>query len=67
MFNNNLNLTDDELSAIQTALLMTIQGYEKHVKLHGEQSLDIDTIQGIRDMKKLFDRFNDEYFEYKTQ
>lgn len=67
MFTNNLNLTDDELSAIQSALLMTIKGYQKHIDIHGKESLDIETIEGINNMKKVFDRFNDEYFDYKIQ
>ena len=60
--NNNLNLTDDELSLIATSLQMTIMGHEKYVSVNGEAGLDYETKQGIEEMKILFERLNREYF-----
>jgi len=57
--NNQVNLTDNELSAIQTALqvmLLSIKTYEK------DNALDILTKETKEEMQKLYDRLNKEYF-----
>lgn len=64
MFTNNVKLTDDELSAIQSSLLMSIKAYNKHISRFGKDSLDNEAVKGIEEMKKVFDKFNEEYFEY---
>ncbi|MFS0878257.1 hypothetical protein [Solibacillus isronensis] len=59
---NNVNLNDDELSVILTALKMTILGCDKHILMHGESSLDFATKQAHEEMKALEQRLNKEYF-----
>ena len=59
---NDLTLTDDELSLVLTGLIVTLQGYEKHIELHGLDSLDTTTKKVINDMKILHDKLNKEYF-----
>jgi hypothetical protein len=57
---NNVVLSDDELSVIQTALqlnLLSIEKYEKQGNI-----LDFATQDAKREMQQLFDRLNEEYF-----
>lgn len=59
---NNVTLTDDELSLITTSLQMTIAGTEKYLSINGENSLDHVTMEAYREMKKLYERMVGEYF-----
>jgi hypothetical protein len=60
--NNKLILTDDELSAIMTALDMSIMSYERYKKVNGGANLDFETRKAIKEMKELRDKLNKEYF-----
>lgn len=60
--NNNLNLTDDELTLIVSSLQITIMGHEKYIQTNGDEKLDFKTIEAIKEMKKLYERLNKEYF-----
>lgn len=57
---NKLELTDDELSVIQTSLQMTLSSFEKYEK--DGNKLDLLTQEIKEEMKTLFDKFNKEYF-----
>jgi hypothetical protein len=60
--NNQVNLSDDELSVIQTSLQLSLTSFEKYVITNGEHSLDYQTKEVYKDMQSLFDRLNKEYF-----
>lgn len=60
--NNNVTLTDDELSLIAVSLQMTITGTEKYLSINGENSLDYASMEGYKDMQKLYKRIMEEYF-----
>jgi hypothetical protein len=57
---NNVVLSDDELSVIQTALQMNLLSIEKYEKQGNV--LDFATQDAKREMQQLFDRLNEEYF-----
>jgi len=59
---NNVALTDDEISLIQTSLYATLASYQK-MKSSRSILLDWQTEQTIKDMKALYDRLNNEYFD----
>lgn len=60
--NNKINLTDDELSLIATSLQMTIMANEKYIQMNGEQGLDFQTKEAMKEMRALYDKLNREYF-----
>lgn len=60
--NNNVNLTDDELSVIMTSLQMSIMSYEKYKEQNGGSNLDFNTRQAVQEMKKLYEKLNKDYF-----
>jgi uncharacterized protein involved in exopolysaccharide biosynthesis len=63
--NNQVNLTDDELSLIQTALQLAEMSYDKYIQNNGETGLDDETQEAIKGMKDLHYRLNKEYFVSK--
>lgn len=63
--NNQVNLTDDELSLIQTALHLAVVSYDKYIQANGELGLDGETQEAIERMNKLHYRLNKEYFVAK--
>ncbi len=60
--NNQVNLTDDELTLIATALQLAVMSHERYMQLNGEESLDHQSKEAYRKMKTLLDRLNKEYF-----
>lgn len=58
--NNQVNLTDDELSYIMTGLTMTLMSLERY-KEQGNV-LDVEQIIIQKGMQLLQDRLNDEYY-----
>lgn len=60
--NNSTYLTDDELSVIMVALQMALTSYDKYVAENGKDSLDIATLNGIKEMTDLYNRLNKEFF-----
>lgn len=58
--NNNVSLTDDELSVIVTSLELTLKSYEGYIE-KGNQ-VDVATAQVVKDARQLFDRLNKDYF-----
>lgn len=58
--NNNVSLTDDELSVIVTSLELTLKSYDGYIA-KGNQ-VDATTLQTVEDARRLFDRLNKEYF-----
>jgi hypothetical protein len=60
--NNKVDLTDDELSVIQTSLEVSIRSFEKYIEINGESSLDFQTREAFQSMKKLHAKLNKEYF-----
>lgn len=63
--NNKVNLTDDELSLIQTALQLAKMSYEKYIQANGENGLDNETLEAVEGMNNLHYRLNKEYFVAK--
>jgi hypothetical protein len=57
---NNVVLSDDELSVIQTSLQMNLLSLEKYEKQGNV--LDFATQDAKREMQQLFDRLNELYF-----
>jgi hypothetical protein len=57
--NNQVNLTDDELSVIVTSLQMTLMSVEQYEK---ENVLDFQTQEVKKEMKSLHERLREEYF-----
>lgn len=60
--NIKLDLTDDELSLIQTSLQLTMKSHERYTQVKGEKGLDFQTKQAFKEMKELYERLNKEYF-----
>lgn len=59
---NNVELTDDELSVIVTALQYTITGFNKYVDKKGKDSLDSATLQAVEEMKALHKKIESKYY-----
>lgn len=59
---NTIILTDDELSVIQASLQLTLKSHEKFIQQNGEDKLDYQTRETIKEMKHLFERFDREFF-----
>lgn len=59
---NKVELTDDELVLIATALIITVAGSEKHIELNGKDSLDKATLEAVEDMKTLYEKLEEKYF-----
>jgi len=59
---NMVKLSDDELSIIQSSLLLSIKSYEKYMKENKGVKVDSQTLEELETMKKLFERFEKEYF-----
>lgn len=62
MLNNKVNLTDDELSLIQTSLEMSINTFKKYKEKNGDAGLDFASLEAFEGFKELFARLNKEYF-----
>lgn len=59
---NELKLTDDELSVVQTSLQFSIMTYKKHLEMYGDSKLDEATKEAIKATEDLFNKLNDRYF-----
>lgn len=59
---NQVTLTDDELSVIMAALDLSIKSAEMYVQVNGEDSLDLATKQASIEMREVRDRLKKEYF-----
>ncbi|WP_162986435.1 hypothetical protein [Virgibacillus sp. Bac332] len=55
---NNIQLTDDEISLMETSLMLTLASYSKYKKMYGENSLDLETENAIKGMKELKNKLN---------
>jgi hypothetical protein len=60
--NNKVDLTDDELSVIQTALAITIASHERYITINGMKGLTLQDLEAIKEMQVLYDRLRKEYF-----
>lgn len=58
---NKVLLNDDELSIIITSLDLSLSGYRKYVS--NGNKLDKDTARAIEEMKKIYIRLRNEYFQ----
>ncbi|MNW64623.1 hypothetical protein D3C74_429220 [compost metagenome] len=59
--NNNVVLTDDELSVIQTCLLVTIESQKRYMG-GNNKPLDKDSEEALKAVQSLYNRLNNEYF-----
>lgn len=59
---NNLILTDDELSLIATSLMITISSYDKQVELHGTSSLTPAASEALVELKVLQAKLHEDFF-----
>ena len=59
---NNVELTDDELSVIMTALTMTVSSFELHIEKNGTSKLNLMDLQAYSQTKELKDKLQNEYF-----
>jgi hypothetical protein len=64
---NNVILTDNDLSIIQTALTMTILSATTYKKINGEGSLDAVTESAMQEMQKLSDRLMEDHFKQTAE
>lgn len=60
---NNVLLSDDELSVVFASLMIAIQGYDKY-RLAGIK-LDTQTVEVLEQIEKLYQRLIKEYFDFK--
>lgn len=60
--NNKVDLNDDELSLVMTALTLTLFSYTKWINKNGEDNLPLSEKTVRDDMQKLYDRLNEEYY-----
>ncbi|PAV30345.1 hypothetical protein CIL05_07695 [Virgibacillus profundi] len=61
--NNNVILTDDELSLIMTSLVFISVSYDKYFEKNGVEGLDNETIDAYSDFKRLHEKLHKEYFD----
>ena len=60
--NNEVKLTDDELSLIQASLQITIASQERYITINGMKGLSLQDLETVKEMKVLHERLNKEYF-----
>jgi len=60
LINVKLELTEDELCLVQTALQFNLLAYEKHLSNGGNLDFQNEKVYG--DMKALMNKFENEYF-----
>lgn len=60
--NNKVDLTDEELNAIQYSLQLTITNHNNYVRVNGAQDFDITYLETLTRMREIHKRFNKLYF-----
>lgn len=59
---NTLELTDNEIALIATALTTTIASTQKYIQIYGKDNSDNSTLSAFKEMKELLRKIEMKYF-----
>lgn len=62
MNQNNVQLTDDELSVIMSSLWLTINSIQRQIDVNGDGSLDVLTMEVFNEATQLHNRIEKEFY-----